>query len=124
MPPAEGTVVLANQGPPTGRSPVAQHSSVRRQRVHVLNLLKNFGGELGVQAGPDHFDATIDRTLEHVAAANTAHPDRLRAGPDRGDAEFDVYGRCAHRPQVPHQLPVAPRLAARHGQGWRWTGRL
>jgi hypothetical protein len=32
----------------------------------MLELLKNFGGELGVQAGTNHFEATIDRTLTQL----------------------------------------------------------
>jgi len=65
MPVAEGGVVLANQGPATIRSPFAKHSFVGGN-VYMLELLKNFGGELSVQAGTDHFDATIDRTLAQL----------------------------------------------------------
>ncbi len=65
MPPAEGAVVLANIGPAIMRSPYAKHSFVGGN-VYMLELLKNFGGELGVQASTDHFDATIDRTLTQL----------------------------------------------------------
>ena len=71
MPPAEGAVVLANQGPPTARSPYAKHSFVGGN-VYMLQALKNFGGELGVQAGPEHFDATIARTLTQVQTQTAA----------------------------------------------------
>ena len=65
MPPAEGAVVLANLGPAIRRSPYAKHSFVGGN-VYMLKVLKNFGGELGVQAGTDHFDATIVRTLTQL----------------------------------------------------------
>ena len=65
MPPAKGGVVLANQGPAVKRSPYAKHSFVGGN-VYMLEVLKNFGGELGVQAGTEHFDATIERTLAQL----------------------------------------------------------
>ena len=65
MPPAEGAVVLANIGPAIMRSPYAKHNFVGGN-VYMLGVLKNFGGELGVQAGTEHFDATINRTLEQL----------------------------------------------------------
>lgn len=65
MPPAEGAVVLANQGPAIGRSPYARHSFAGGN-LYVLSILKNFGGELGVQADTGHFDATIARTLTQL----------------------------------------------------------
>jgi len=65
MPLAEGGVVLANRGPAVMRSPYAKHSFVGGN-VYMLEVLKNFGGELGVQAGTGHFDATIERTLAQL----------------------------------------------------------
>jgi cytochrome c551/c552 len=71
MPPAEGAVVLANQGPPILRSPYAKHSFVGGN-VYILQVLKSFGGELGVQAGPELFDATIARTLTQLQTQTAA----------------------------------------------------
>ncbi len=65
MPLAEGAVALTNAGPTIMRSPYAKHSFVGGN-VYVLKLLKNFGGELGVQANTDHFDATIARTMTQL----------------------------------------------------------
>jgi len=65
MPPAEGAVVLANMGPAIKRSPYAKHNFVGGN-VYMLGMLKNFGGELNVQAGTEHFDATINRTLSQL----------------------------------------------------------
>ena len=71
MPPAVGAVVLANLGPPIMRSPYAKHNFVGGN-VYMLNVLKNFGGELGVQAGPEHFDATTARTLTQLQSQTAA----------------------------------------------------
>jgi hypothetical protein len=71
MPPAEGAVVLANRGPAILRSPYAKHSFVGGN-VYMLQVLKSFGGELGVQAGPEHFDATIARTLKQLQTQTAA----------------------------------------------------
>ena len=70
MPTAEGSVVLSSMGPGGPRSPFATHGFVGGN-VYMLGILKNFGGEFGVQAGPEHFDATIERTLT-LLQSNTA----------------------------------------------------
>ena len=70
MPLAEGSVVLSNMGPGGPRSPFAKHSFVGGN-AYMLDILKNFGGELGVQASAEHFDATIERTLTQLQT-NTA----------------------------------------------------
>ncbi len=70
MPAAEGSVVLSNMGPGGPRSPFATHGFVGGN-VYMLSILKNFGGEFGVQAGAEHFDATIGRTLT-LLQSNTA----------------------------------------------------
>jgi len=70
MPLAEGSVVLSTMGPGGPRSPFAKHSFVGGN-AYLLDILKNFGGELGVQAGAEHFDATIERTLTQLQT-NTA----------------------------------------------------
>ena len=61
MPAAEGAVVLSTMGhsaPP--REPFAQHSFVGGN-AYMLEVLKNYGGELGVQAGPEQLDPAIER---------------------------------------------------------------
>jgi hypothetical protein len=65
MPPADGEVVLANTGSDILRSPYAKHNFVGGN-VFMLDVLSNFGGELGVQADTTQFDATISRTLEQL----------------------------------------------------------
>lgn len=71
MPPAEGGVVLATQGTNILRSPYAKHSFVGGN-AYMLDVMKNFGGEMGVQAGPEHFDATIARTLTQLQSQTAA----------------------------------------------------
>lgn len=71
MPPAEGAVVLANMGPAIMRSPYAKHNFVGGN-VYMLGVLNNFGGELGVQAGTEHFDATLARTLTQLQSQTAA----------------------------------------------------
>ena len=70
MPLAEGSVVLSSMGPGGPRSPFAKHSFVGGNS-YILGILKNFGGELGAQAGADHFQATLERTLTQLQS-NTA----------------------------------------------------
>ena len=65
MPPAEGAVVLANRGSATMRSPYAKHNFVGGN-AYMVDVMKNFGGEIDVQAGPEHFDATLARTLTQL----------------------------------------------------------
>ena len=71
LPPAEGAVVLSNQGPAILRSPYAKHNFVGGN-VYLLELMKNFGGELGVLAGQEHFNATIARTLAQLQSQSAA----------------------------------------------------
>ena len=71
MPPAVGGVVLANQGPAIMREPFAKHTFVGGN-VYMLDVLKNFGGELGVQADAEHFDATSARTLTQLQSQTAA----------------------------------------------------
>ncbi len=65
MPLAEGAVVLANRGPAIMRNPYAKHSFAGGN-VYLLEILKNFGGELAIQANTEHLDATIARTLTQL----------------------------------------------------------
>ena len=65
MPPAEGEVDIATTGSDTLRSPYAKHNFVGGN-AYMLDILKNFGGELGVQADTTHFDASIERTLTQL----------------------------------------------------------
>jgi mono/diheme cytochrome c family protein len=62
MPLAEGSVVLSSMGPGGPRSPFAQHS-FSGGNVYMLDMLKNFGGEIGTSAGNEHFDSAIDRSM-------------------------------------------------------------
>ena len=65
MPPAEGEIVIASMGSEIPRSPYAKHNFVGGN-AYMLDILKNFGGEFGVQADTTHFDASIERTLTQL----------------------------------------------------------
>ncbi len=65
MPPAEGAVILSNMGPAGPRAPFAQHSFVGGN-AYLLGVLNNYGGELGVQAGPEQLDPAIERALSFL----------------------------------------------------------
>ena len=69
MPPAVGEVALTNIGPNLFRSPYSKHSFVGGN-VYMLNILKNFGGELGVGAEEENFEATISRNLEQLESTS------------------------------------------------------
>jgi hypothetical protein len=71
MPPAEGAVVLANRGPAIPRKPYAKHNFVGGN-AYMVGMLKDFGGELGVQAGTEHLDATIARTVTQLESQTAA----------------------------------------------------
>ncbi len=81
MPLAEGAVALSNVGPAIMRNPYAKHSFVGGN-LYLLEILKNFGGELGVQANTEHFDATIARTQTQLQSktATLAVTEPARAG--------------------------------------------
>ena len=70
MPTAEGSVVLSSMAPGGPRSAFATHGFVGGN-VYMFGILQNFGGEFGVQAGAEHFDATLERTLNQLRS-NTA----------------------------------------------------
>ena len=88
MPLAEGAVVLSNRGPAIMRKPYAKHSFAGGN-VYLLEILENFGGELGVQASTEHFDATIARTLTQLQSqtATLAVSEPARAG---ATLSFDI----------------------------------
>jgi hypothetical protein len=65
MPLAEGAVTLSNLGPAIIRNSYAKHNFVGGN-VYLLELIEKFGGDLGVQANTEHFDATIARTLKQL----------------------------------------------------------
>ena len=88
MPPAEGAVVLSTLGPAGPRVPFAQHSFVGGN-AYLLGVLNNFGGELAVQAGPEHFEAAIDRTLSYLRT-ETAQLEISPTELDGSSLGFDV----------------------------------
>ena len=103
MPLAEGAVVLANRGPAIPRSPYAKHSFAGGN-VYLLEMLKDFGGELGVQSGTEHFDATIARTLTQLRSetATLAVSEPTRAG---STLEFDVTVTTITGHKLPTSYP-------------------
>lgn len=88
MPPADGSVVLSNMGPGGPRSPYAKHSFVGGN-VYMLGIINNYGGEFGVQAGPDNFEATMKRTLSQLQT-DTAEIEISEPETDGERISFDV----------------------------------
>jgi hypothetical protein len=70
MPEAEGGVSIATTSQIL-RSPFAKHNFVGGN-VYMLTILDRFGDELGVTASSEHFQATIERTLDQMQK-NTAN---------------------------------------------------
>jgi hypothetical protein len=68
MPPADGEISIATTGSGILRSPYARHTFVGGN-AYMLDILKNFGGESGVQADEAQFDDTIERTLAQLQSA-------------------------------------------------------
>jgi hypothetical protein len=64
MPEAEGGVSISTTSQKL-RSPFAKHSFVGGN-VYMLTMLDRFGDELGVTASSEHFQATIERTLDQL----------------------------------------------------------
>jgi hypothetical protein len=64
MPEAEGGVQVSTTSQ-TLRSPFAKHSFVGGN-AYMLSILDQFGDELGVTASSEHFQATIERTLNQL----------------------------------------------------------
>jgi hypothetical protein len=64
MPEAEGGVSIATTSQIL-RSPFAKHNFVGGN-VYMLTILDRFGDELGVTASSEHFQATIERTLDQM----------------------------------------------------------
>lgn len=67
MPAAEGGVLLSTMGPVGPRSPFAQHTFVGGN-AYMLGLLKDFGGELGVQSGPEQLEEAIMRSQAELTS--------------------------------------------------------
>jgi hypothetical protein len=88
MPPAEGAVVLSNLGPAGPREPFAKHG-FEGGNTYMLGILKNYGGELGVQAGPEQLDPAIERTLAYLER-ETAQLEISAPILDGSHLEFDV----------------------------------
>jgi len=88
MPPAKGSVVLSNMGPAVPREPYAKHSFVGGN-AYMLGMLRDFGAELGVQAGVDHFDATIARVTKQLQS-QTAEVSISPVALEGADLSFDV----------------------------------
>lgn len=67
LPPAEGSVALSNLGPSGPRSPFGIHTFTGGN-AYMLGILNNYGGEIGVQAGSDHLEEAIARTLSQLGS--------------------------------------------------------
>jgi len=65
LPPAEGSVVLSNLGPAGPRSPFGIHTFTGGN-AYMLSLFEKYGGEIGVQAGPENLSEATDRTLTQL----------------------------------------------------------
>lgn len=81
MPEAEGGVSISTTSQKL-RSPFAKHSFVGGN-VYMLTILDRYGEELGVTASSEHFQATIERTLDQIenhTALLTVDEARLSGG--------------------------------------------
>ncbi len=81
MPEAQGAVAIASTSQKL-RSPFAKHSFVGGN-AYMLGILDRFGDELGVTASSEHFQATIERTVDQLqndTATLTVDGARLSAG--------------------------------------------
>jgi hypothetical protein len=67
LPPAEGSVVLSNLGPAGPRSPFGIHTFTGGN-AYMLGLFENYGGEIGIQAGPQNLAESIDLTRSQLGA--------------------------------------------------------
>jgi hypothetical protein len=103
MPAAEGAVLLSNMGPAGPRSPFAQHSFVGGN-AYMLELLKNYGGELGTQAGPEQLDPAIERSLS-LLETETAHLEVSAPILDGSHLEFDVITKVLTGHKFPTGYP-------------------
>jgi mono/diheme cytochrome c family protein len=88
MPAAEGAVLLSNLGPAVPREPFAQHSFLGGN-AYMLDILINYGGELGVQAGPEQLDPAIERTVAFLEN-ETARLEISAPVLDSSHLEFDI----------------------------------
>jgi hypothetical protein len=88
LPQAEGSVVLSNLGPAGPRSPFGIHTFTGGN-AYILGMLQNFGGDMGVQAGPEHLEEAIERTLLELGS-NTAELAISQPELDGTTLRFDV----------------------------------
>lgn len=103
MPLADGAVVLSTLGPGVPRVPFAQHSFVGGN-AYLLGLLKDYGGELGVQAGPENFEASIARTLSELRT-NTAEVGITSPEVDGTSLAFEITTRVLTGHKFPTGYP-------------------
>ncbi len=96
MPEAEGGVSISTTSQ-TLRSPFAKHSFVGGN-VYILRMLDRFGDELGVTASSEHFEATIERTLEQLGEATaTLSLDEARISGRRLILDLTLENLAGHK---------------------------
>ncbi len=122
MPQAAGSVVISPMpGRLAPREPFFQHQFVGGNRF-MVTLLKDHAAELGVTANTS---PTGCHGRPHHRAVGPRRQPGAEVGQPRGRRSGDpVAGQPGHRTQVPHQLPLASRLAARHRGRCRRAGHL
>ena len=77
MPTAEGGVAIASSST-NPRSPFARHAFVGAN-PYILTMLQQFGQELGATAGTEHFQESIDASLDLLQSEDGGR-DRGRPG--------------------------------------------
>jgi hypothetical protein len=103
LPPAEGSVVLSNLGHSPPRSPFGIHTFTGGN-AYMLNLLKNYGGEIGVQSGIEHLDEAIQRTLTQLER-ETAELSLSSLQVEGSTLSFDVSTRVLTGHKFPTGYP-------------------
>jgi hypothetical protein len=99
MPAADGPVVISNRppGPLAGRSPFAQHHFVGGN-TFVLKLFRTYGEPLGLTAGREHLDATLERTRDRLAGETAVLSiDSARVEGDTLTVSVEVASAVGHK---------------------------
>ena len=103
LPPAEGSVVLSNLGPAGPRSPFGIHTFTGGN-AYMLNLYKNYGGEIGIQASPENLAEAIDLTLNQLGT-DTAELELSTLQLEGSTLSFEVTTRVLTGHKFPTGYP-------------------
>jgi hypothetical protein len=97
MPPAQGSVRLANLGGGPPRSPFAQHLFIGGN-VYMLELLRTFGEEVAATASSEQFQRKIDQTLEQLQERTaTLTLEQVEVSDSRLTAVVAIESQAGHK---------------------------